>query len=86
MKIVICDDSIEDLIKIEKLLKEYEASSKSLDFQTEKFSNPSKLCRQIRQKNIADIYLLDIIMAGNDGIDIGRLLPEIGRTTRTERR
>ncbi|MDE7016526.1 MAG: DNA-binding response regulator, partial [Lachnospiraceae bacterium] len=74
MKIAICDDSIEDLIKIEKLLKQYEASSKSLDFQIEKFSNPSKLCEQIRQKNIANIYLLDIIMAGNDGIDIGRLL------------
>lgn len=78
MKIAICDDSIEDLIKIEKLLQQYEKASQNLNFQIEKFSNPSRLCDRIQQKNLADIYLLDIVMAEKDGIDIGRQLRKTG--------
>lgn len=78
MKIAICDDSIEDLIKIEKLLQQYVSSSPTPDFQIEKYSNPSKLCKQIQQKQLADVYLLDIMMEDNSGIDIGRQLRKTG--------
>lgn len=71
MKIVICDDSIEDLIKIEKILRKYMEFYVDADAQIEKFSNPLKLYDQIGKKELADIYILDMIMSGKTGIDIG---------------
>lgn len=71
MKIVICDDSIEDLLKIEKILLKYKKLYPNIDFEVEKFSNASQLYNNIQKNELADIYILDIIMAGKDGIDIG---------------
>ena len=47
MKIVICDDSIEDLIKIEKLLRKYVDFYADMDVRIEKFSDPVKLYDRI---------------------------------------
>lgn len=74
MKIVICDDSIEDLIKIEKLLKKYEDFCADTNIEAEKFSDPSKLYEEICQKELADIYILDMLMPEKTGIDIGSRL------------
>lgn len=74
MKIAICDDSIEDLIKIEKLLKKYEDICADTDIETEKFSDPSRLYEKICQKELADIYILDMLMPEKTGIDIGSQL------------
>lgn len=71
MKIVICDDSIEDLIKIEKLLRKYMDFYADMDVRIEKFSDPVKLYDRISKKELADIYILDMIMSGKTGIDIG---------------
>ena len=71
MKIVICDDSIEDLLKIEKILLKYKKFYPNIDFEIEKFSNAPQLYNNIQKNELADIYFLDIIMAGKDGIDIG---------------
>ena len=38
MKIVICDDSLEDLSKIEKLLLKYKELNADVDFELEKYS------------------------------------------------
>ena len=72
MKIVICDDSIEDLLKIEKILLKYKKFYPNIDFEVEKFSNASQLYNNIQKNELADIYILDIIMSGKDGIDIGQ--------------
>lgn len=74
MKIAICDDSIRDLAAIENLLEKYKGHSPQADFEVEKFADPSLLSEQIQGKHIADIYILDIIMSGTSGIDIGRQL------------
>lgn len=78
MKIVICDDNIEDLIKIEKLLNEYTKLYPNLEIITEKYSDPLKLYNRIREKDLADIYLLDMIMSEKTGIDLGRQLLKSG--------
>lgn len=70
MHIVICDDNIEDLLTLEKLILKYTARYPAISFETEKFSDASVLLHKI-QKKIADIYILDIIMSRISGIDLG---------------
>lgn len=43
MKITICDDSIKDLLKKDKLLSKYKILYPGRDFELEKFSDPSRL-------------------------------------------
>lgn len=74
MKIVICDDSIEDLIKIEKLLHRYAESCADTQIEIEKFSDSSKLYDKICSREWADIYVLDMLMPERTGIDIGSLI------------
>lgn len=71
MKIAICDDSMKDLILLEELLEQYHQLNPTADFQVEKFSNSSQLQEKIQQKELADIYILDILMAQATGIDLG---------------
>ena len=74
MKIVVCDDSLEYLLKIEKLLLKYQELNPGRNFEIEKYSDALKLCNKIQKKEIADVYILDIIMSDTTGIDIGNLL------------
>ena len=78
MKIVICDDSIEDLSSIEKYLIRYLSAHSSTDFQVEKYSDPARLSHEISSLVFADIYILDMIMEEHTGIDIGRQLRSAG--------
>lgn len=71
MKIVICDDSIEDLLKIEKILLKYKTFYPDTGFEIEKFSDASLLYNSIQDNKLADIYILDIVMSEKNGIDIG---------------
>lgn len=73
MKIVICDDCMEDLAQIERLLKKYEESANAA-FEVETFLDASQLYHKISQDELADIYILDMIMPEKTGIDIGSLL------------
>lgn len=74
MKIVICDDYVDDLIKVENLLAEYEKSVSGIRFEVEKFSDAATLYQRILQDELADIYILDMLMPGKTGIDLGNLL------------
>lgn len=74
MKIVICDDSMKDLISLEGLLEKYKQLNPTADFQVEKFSNSSALYKKIQTKELADIYILDILMSHTTGIDLGNAI------------
>lgn len=74
MKITICDDSIKDLLKTEKLLLKYKAMHPDRDFEIEKFSDPSRLSQKISEGKLTDIYILDMLMPGRTGIDLGNLI------------
>lgn len=79
MKVVICDDSIEDLLKIDRLMRKYQELGPGRDFELEKFSDAALLYRRIREGELADIYVLDMIMPTRSGIDIGSLIRSPGR-------
>lgn len=78
MKITICDDSIEDLLTIDKLLSEYKAIYPDRSFEVEKFSDPSELYKKILDGELTDIYILDLLMPKRTGIDLGKLIRKGG--------
>lgn len=78
MKIAICDDSIEDLLAIEKLLLNYKEQYPGRGFEVEKFSDSSLLSRRIAEGKMADIYILDMLMTGQTGIELGNQIRKSG--------
>lgn len=78
MKITICDDSIEDLLTIEKLLLEYQNLYPGRNFAMEKFSDPSKLYNKISDGELTDVYILDMLMPKRTGIDLGNQIRKGG--------
>lgn len=79
MKIVVCDDDEEDLAKIERLLTSYRQANSNVRLDTEKFLDAETLYRKIQTEDLADIYILDMIMSKKTGIDIGSEIRRIGR-------
>ncbi len=71
MKITLCDDSIKDLLYIEKLLAKYKTHYPNKRFEVEKLSDPSRLYRNISEGKLSDIYILDMLMPRWSGIDLG---------------
>ena len=78
MKIVICDDCIEDLIKIEKLVTKYFGFYPNTNYDIEKFSDAQRLYNKIQDRELADIYILDIMMSRKSGVDLGNQLRKAG--------
>lgn len=78
MKITICDDSIKDLLAIEKLVLKYKSQGPDSEFVLEKFSDPSRVSAGIAKGKFSDIYILDMLMPGRTGIDLGRQLRNSG--------
>lgn len=74
MKIVVCDDSMEDLAEIGKLLEKYEENNAGLKFEVAQFNDSSALYQRIQEERLGDIYILDMIMSDKTGIDIGSLI------------
>ena len=79
MKIVVCDDDEEDLAKIERLLTSYRQANSNISLDTEKFLDAETLYQKIQTEDLADIYILDMIMSKKTGIDIGSEIRRIGR-------
>lgn len=74
MKVVVCDDSMEDLEKIRGLLTKYIETNKTIPLEAEYYIRSAELYHQIQKKERGDIYILDMIMSGKTGIDIGALI------------
>lgn len=74
MKIVACDDSKEDLAEIKRLLEKYREKNADIEFEVMGFLSSDALYGMIKQEELGDIYILDIIMADKTGIDIGSML------------
>lgn len=78
MKVAICDDSIEDLMTIESVLLKYSERNPNVSFEVEKFSDALQLYGRIRDKELADLYILDMIMPEKSGVDLGYKLRRCG--------
>lgn len=74
MKIVVCDDSTEDLKIIRGLLTKYKENNNNTEIETAYFKDSAQLYRKIQKEAQGDIYMLDMIMSHKSGIDIGALI------------
>ena len=78
MKIMICDDSPNDLAAIKELLEKYCKHRTNTALEAEQASDSAVLYRRIQEGERWDIYILDILMSEKTGIDIGGLLHRSG--------
>lgn len=74
MRVVVCDDSMEDLEKIKGLLAKYRETNKDVRLETKYFTDSAELYHQIQEEAQSDIYILNMIMSERTGIDIGTLI------------
>ena len=77
MKITICDDSIEDLLNVEKLLLKYKELNPHAEYETEKYSDSGRLYHKLAETeyaedSLSDLYILDMLMPVKTGIDLGK--------------
>lgn len=72
MQFVICDDNVENMVELERMLLQYIARHPSLCAEVEKYTDSSALFQKIQHGTPADVYLLDILMSGMTGIDLGQ--------------
>lgn len=70
MKIVLCDDSIQELTDLEKRVRNYLIKKKNLHFTVFTYQSSEELWFKLEDEAIADVYILDIDMPGQNGIDI----------------
>lgn len=71
IKIALCDDETRQLAQTEAFLREYQAQRPNVELTASSFSSSAALLEHMRTKNIFDLYLLDIILPGESGIELG---------------
>lgn len=74
LKIAVCDDDGFETVLISTHIKQYQKLHMDLDIQYSSFQSASDLCAELDRGNDFDIYLLDIIMPGTDGLELGKEL------------
>nr|WP_308627378.1 LytTR family DNA-binding domain-containing protein [uncultured Eisenbergiella sp.] len=72
--ITLCDDSLQDLMYTEKMLLRYQERYPDNLLAINKYSDPGKLYARTQEGEYADIYILDILMPGRSGIQLGQLI------------
>ena len=79
LNIAICDDEIFFLQQIEELVREYLCSTTpGISVRLHSFQHGQELLTQVESAGGFDIYIMDIIMPGLDGIQTGKRLRELG--------
>ena len=71
LHIAICDDEQEQLALTQALLQEYHELHPELDLRVDTFSSGAALLEHLRTSGNFDVYLLDILMPGENGIELG---------------
>lgn len=77
LKVALCDDNEKECLTISKLLEEYAVSRPGLAVKTSVFSSGQALLAAEEEGGF-DLYVLDVIMSGLSGIDLGLKLRELG--------
>lgn len=77
LKVFLCDDVPLQLCMLEDLVRQY-FIEKELPVDIRKFEYGEKLLETVEKEGSADIYFLDMILPGIQGIGIGRKLREMG--------
>lgn len=71
LTIALCDDEAGQRREMLQLLAEYRALHPDAELRETAFSSPSALLEQVRRTGGFDLYLLDVIMPGQNGIALG---------------
>lgn len=77
MKIAVCDDRVEHTQKIRELLEHYLAAHPELGGSVECFGSGGELLDRVEEQGGYDLYFLDILMPGQDGITVGKRLRQM---------
>lgn len=78
MKIAVCDDDEYYQAQLRLLLKKFISDNKEFDISVSIFSNATDLLKMAEKISGFDIYILDIVMPGIGGIDLGMTLRNNG--------
>ena len=71
IKIALCDDEYVQLQQTRSFLREYGSRHPDRDLTAAAFSAGTALLEHLRVKGPFDLYLLDVIMPGENGIELG---------------
>ena len=78
LKIAACDDESAQLEQMERMLQDYFRARLALPGRISVFSDSRTLMSRVREQGGFDLYILDIIMPGLDGIQTGMELRKMG--------
>lgn len=78
MKVAICDDEKTCRAQVLDIATDYAEQRKDKHVVFDVFCQPEALLDAVHQNNIYDIYILDIVMPGMNGIALGKALREAG--------
>jgi len=79
IRVALCDDEEQHIIYIQNLLDEYKSLHNELDFKIMHFCSGINLMEYIRTHDTFDLYLLDIIMPYENGIELGLKIRKIDK-------
>lgn len=78
LKLALCDDEAEQRAAVSKLLRQYAALRPELTVKLSVFSSGLELLSAAEEGENFDLYVLDVVMPGLSGIDLGVKLRELG--------
>lgn len=82
IRIALCDDESRQLAETETILGEYHALHPETELAVDGFSSGSALLERVEAKGAFDVYLLDVIMPEENGIELGLRIRELDQRGR----
>lgn len=79
LRIAICDDEAEQVRQIRELLKIWEDLHPELQVQVTSFFSGGAMLEHVTTRGAFDIYLMDVLFPGTNGIEIGMKIREHDR-------
>lgn len=76
IKIAVCDDRAEELRLLEGMAGGYAALRPLHEVSVESYPSPYALLEEVERGRFHDLYILDILMPGMGGIELGRRIRE----------
>lgn len=78
LKLALCDDEAQQRADMGRLLQEYAAARPALSVRLSVFSSGWELLAAAEENGGFDLYVLDVVMPGLSGIELGVRLRELG--------
>ncbi len=79
LKIAVCDDDAAELERAAALLEDYLEGRPRLTANLSRFKDAWSLLDALERGNDFDLYLLDVLMPGFNGIEAGKAIRQMGR-------